>query len=332
MKRIPSLDGVRAIAILLVVWGHWAEVSCHSAVAGAYASLGRRIFFVLSGYLITTLLMKEYGKSSTIQLRRFYVRRAYRILPAAMAFMVPVFVIYWHELRWYHMAAAALYVVNFDFGHPWFLGHLWSISVQEQFYFLWPSVLRKWYRLRVPILVGVVAFAPVYRVVCHFLQFHGKADETFPAVADILAIGCLLAIFEQRLPKVTSRLALFMVCPVVLVPVYMGMLRFRTTPLLLLLFWPALHFSIAGLLLHAIRRPYWILNAGPVAWLGKLSYGLYLWQQLFAFGDHARPWYFVLFALALAVISYYGLEQPVLRLREKSADARKVKAAYATAA
>jgi peptidoglycan/LPS O-acetylase OafA/YrhL len=207
MKRIPSLDGVRAIAILLVVWGHWAEVSYHSAVAGAYASLGRRIFFVLSGYLITTLLMKEYGKSSTIQLRRFYVRRAYRILPAAMAFMVPVFVIYGHELRWYHMAAAALYVVNFDFGHPWFLGHLWSISVQEQFYFLWPSVLRKWYRLRVPILVGVVTFAPVYRVVCHFLQLHGKADETFPAVADILAIGCLLAIFEQRLPKVTSRLA-----------------------------------------------------------------------------------------------------------------------------
>ena len=168
-------------------------------------------------------------------------------------------------------------------------------------------------------------------MVCHFLQLHGKADETFPAVADILAIGCLLAIFEQRLPKVTSRLALFMVCPVVLVPVYMGVLRFRTTPSLLLLFWPALHFSIAGLLLHAIRRPYWILNAGPVA-LGKLSYGLYLWQQLFAFGDHARPWYFVLFALALAVISYYGLEQPVLRLSEKSADARKVKAAHATAA
>ena len=140
--------------------------------------------------------MKEYGKSSTIQLCRFYVRRAYRILPAAMAFMVPVFVIYWHELRWYHMAAAALYVVNFDFGHPWFLGHLRSISVQEQFYFLWPSVLRKWYRRRVPILVGVVAFAPVYRVVCHFLQFHGKADETFPPVADILAIGCPLAIFE----------------------------------------------------------------------------------------------------------------------------------------
>lgn len=145
MKRIPSLDGLRAIAILLVVWGHWAEVSFHSPIAGAYASLGRRIFFVLSGFLITTLLMKEHGKSSTIQLQRFYVRRAYRILPAAIVFMATVFVIFWHELRWYHMAAAVLYVVNFDFAHPWCLGHLWSISVQEQFYFVWPSVLKKWY-------------------------------------------------------------------------------------------------------------------------------------------------------------------------------------------
>lgn len=83
MNRIPSLDGVRAIAISLVVMGHWAEVRFQSDVAGSFASLGRRIFFVLSGYLITTLLMKEYGKSRTIRLRKFYMRRAYRILPAA---------------------------------------------------------------------------------------------------------------------------------------------------------------------------------------------------------------------------------------------------------
>lgn len=222
MRRIPSLDGLRAIAILLVVWGHWAEVSFHSPIAGAYASLGRRIFFVLSGFLITTLLTKEHGKSSTIGLRRFYVRRGYRILPAAIVFMTTVFVIFWHELRWYHMAAAVLYVVNFDFAHPWFLGHLWSISVQEQFYFVWPSVLKKWCRHRVAILAGVIGFAPVYRVACHFAGLHGRADETFPAVADILAIGCLLAIFGARLPQIKAGWALLMMAPVVLVPVYMG--------------------------------------------------------------------------------------------------------------
>ena len=152
MKRIPSLDGLRAVSISLVVVGHWTELRYHSDVAGAFANLGVRIFFIISGYLITTLLLQEYEKSSTIQLREFYVRRAYRILPAAIAFMVPVFVIFWHELRWYHMAAAALYLANFDFAHPWFLGHLWSLSVEEQFYFLWPGVLKRWHRHRVAIL------------------------------------------------------------------------------------------------------------------------------------------------------------------------------------
>ena len=332
MKRIPSLDGVRAFAISLVVLGHWAEVRFHSDIAGAYASLGRRIFFVVSGYLITILLMKEYGKSSTIGLRRFYVRRAYRILPAAIVFMVPVFVMFWHELRWYHMAAAALYVVNFDFSHPWFLGHLWSISVQEQFYFLWPAVIRKWHHQRVAILVGAIAFAPLYRVACHFAGLHGKADETFPAVADILAIGCLLALFEKRLPNVKAVWAVLMMLPVALVPVYMGVMRFKTTPLLLLVLWPALHASIAGLLLHVVQWPYRVLNMRPMVWVGNISYSLYLWQQLFAFGERPRPWYFVLFAVAIAAASYYLVEQPMLRLRERRMAGRKVERAVAQAA
>src|SRR5258707_6001753 len=136
MKRIPSLDGLRAISISLVVVGHWTELRYHSStaadVAGAFANLGVRIFFIISGYLITTLLLKEYGKTSTIGLREFYVRRAYRILPAAIVFMVPVFVIFWRELSLYHMAAAALYLGKFVFSDPWVLGHLWSLSVEEQ--------------------------------------------------------------------------------------------------------------------------------------------------------------------------------------------------------
>src|SRR5690348_3872083 len=98
MNRIPSLDGVRALAISLVITGHWTELYFHSDIAGAFASLGRRIFFVLSGYLITTLLLKEYNAHSDIRLKRFYVRRAYRIFPAALAFVVPVFAIYWNQL------------------------------------------------------------------------------------------------------------------------------------------------------------------------------------------------------------------------------------------
>lgn len=320
MQRIPSLDGLRAISIFLVVAGHWAELRYHSDVAGAFANLGVRIFFIISGYLITSLLLKEHEKTATIGLREFYVRRAYRILPAAIVFMLPVFVIFRHELRWYHMIAAALYLANFDFGHPWFLGHLWSLSVEEQFYFLWPGVLKRWFRHRVAILVGVVAFAPLYRVGCHFVGLHGRADETFPAVADILAVGCLLAILAGRMPRIRAHWAAFLVLPVMMVPIYVGMLRFHITPVLLFVLWPVMHGAIALLLLHVVERPYWILNWKPVAWLGKISYSLYLWQQLFVFGTHGRPWYFVFFAMGLASVSYYLVEQPVLRVREKRAE------------
>lgn len=331
MNRIPSLDGVRAIAISLVVMGHWTELHYQSAIAGSFASLGRRIFFVLSGYLITTLLMKEQGKTSTIGLQRFYVRRAYRILPGAVMFMLAVCVIFWHELRWYHMAAAALYVVNFDFSHPWFLGHLWSLGVQEQFYFMWPAVLKKWQRHRVKIVLGTILFAPLFRATCYLFHLHGRADETFPAVADILAIGCLLAMFGNRVPRFRSKWAAMMLVPVVLVPVYMGLLKFHITATLLLVLWPMLHLSIAGLLLHVVRRPYWILNAQPVVWVGKISYSLYLWQQLFVFGTHPRPWYFVLLAVGLACVSYYLIEQPMLRVREGRMKRQK-RLVYAAAA
>jgi peptidoglycan/LPS O-acetylase OafA/YrhL len=331
MNRIPSLDGLRAISILLVVMGHWTELRYHSDVAGAFANLGVRIFFVISGYLITTLLLSEHNQTGSIRLREFYVRRAYRILPAAMAFMLPVFVIFWNELRWYHIVAAMLYLANFDFTHPWFLGHLWSLSVEEQFYLLWPGILRRCFRYRVTILLGVVAFAPLYRVACHFLQLHGRADETFPAVADVLAIGCLLAMVGSLMPKIKSLWAGLMLIPVALVPVYVGVLRFHVTPLLLLVLWPVMHVSIAGLLLHVVQTPYRILNAKPVMWLGKISYSLYLWQQLFVYGERAKPWYFVAFALVLAAASYYLVEQPILRLREKKSEEQNVERALAVA-
>jgi peptidoglycan/LPS O-acetylase OafA/YrhL len=204
--------------------------------------------------------------------------------------------------------------------------------VEEQFYFLWPGVLKRWHRHRVAILVGVVGFAPVYRVACHFLGLHGRADETFPAVADVLAIGCLLGIFAGRLPKIRAGWALAMILPVVLVPVYLGVLRFHVTAVLLFLLWPVMHLSIAGLLLHVVQRPYWILNVRPVEWLGRISYSLYLWQQLFVYGEHSRPWYFVWFAVGLASASYYFVEQPMLRVREKRAAARRMESALAAAA
>ena len=330
MKRIPSLDGMRAISIALVVIGHWAELRFHSDVAGAFANLGVRIFFVISGYLITTLLLREREKTGSICVREFYARRAYRILPAAMVFMSIAFVLFWRELRWYHMAAALFYLANFDFTHPWYLGHLWSLSVEEQFYLLWPGVLKKWYRHRAKILLGVVAFAPVYRVACHVAGLHGQADETFPAVADVLAMGCLLAMVAEHVPRISGTWAAGMCALVGLVPTYWGLRGFHSDPLLLFVLWPLMHVSIAGLILHVVRIQYWWLNTHSMVWLGQISYSLYLWQQLFVFGTRGRPWYGVIAALGVATASYYFVEKPMLRLRESRA--RTSEATFAAAA
>ena len=317
MKRIPSLDGLRAISILLVVLGHLAKSSHAPQIYwDYYATTGVRVFFVISGYLITTILLKEQNRTATISLQTFYIRRAYRIFPAALFFMLAMVVVYWRDLRWYNIAAAFLYAANFDAFRPWIFGHLWSLSVEEQFYLLWPSVLKYWYRSRVAILFGVVVFAPIGEAILYFLKFPGGNIGAFPGVAGNLAAGCLLAMFATRLPRIKPVWAVAMLLAVILIPLYDANTRERT---LFLIFGlnPMLHFSIAGLLLHVVQVPYRFLNWQPVAWLGRISYSLYLWQQPFCADPKLRSGYFAVFALFAACLSYYLIEQPMLRRREK---------------
>ena len=140
----------------------------------------------------------------------------------------------------------------------------------------------------------------------------------FPTVADNLAIGCLLAILKARIPRIPGWAATLMLLAVVLVPRFGAVTRARTLVELFVL-GPILHCSIAGLVLHVIQSPYRILNFAPVMWLGRISYGLYLWQQLFFYAQSRQPTYTLLFALGLASLSYYLVEQPMLRLRQRSA-------------
>ena len=324
MKRIPSLDGLRAISISLVCIGHLTHLKLVPGFLGPYALTGVRIFFVISGYLITTILLSEHSQTSTIDLRQFYIRRAYRILPAAAVFMIFILAKHGRELHWYDIGAMLLYLVNFDTARPWIINHLWSLGVEEQFYFLWPSVLKKWYRHRVAILVGVMALAPIYSAACFYFKVVNGGYGTFPAVADNLAIGCLLAILSPRIPKIPSWAALVMLLAVMLIPSLIPDTRTRTV-LDLFVLWPILYCSIAGLVLHVIQRPYRFLNIAPVVWLGRISYSLYLWQQPFFYAQTRQPAYKLLYALGLACLSYYLIEQPALRLRQIFASRRRQK-------
>jgi peptidoglycan/LPS O-acetylase OafA/YrhL len=314
VKRIPSLDGLRAISISLVCVGHLTHAGPVPRFLSPYSLTGVRVFFVISGYLITSILLHEHSETSTIDLRQFYIRRAYRILPAAAVFMLFALVAFWHDLRWYDIGAMLLYLMNFDPERPWMVSHLWSLSVEEQFYFLWPSVLRKWYRHRIAILVGVMVFAPIYSTACLHFRILNGGSGTFPAVADNLAIGCLLAIVSSRIPKIPGWAALLMLLAVVLIPSFVPNTKTRTLTELFVLN-PILHCSIAGLVLHVIQSPYRFLNVAPVMWLGRISYSLYLWQEPFFFSQTRTPVYKMVLGVGLACLSYYLVEQPVLRLR-----------------
>ena len=127
-SRIPSLDGLRAVSLACVLLAHLSGTRhfVRWEVLELYGNFGVRIFFVISGYLITSLLLKEHEKTGKISLGDFYTRRAYRILPAAYAFMVVAIASHWRALSWSNISTAVTYTSNYCHGGNWVLGHLWS--------------------------------------------------------------------------------------------------------------------------------------------------------------------------------------------------------------
>ena len=325
MKRIPSLDGLRAISITFVVLGHlekWKHISLR--VPKPYGALGVHIFFVISGFLITKLLLREHEHTATINLRDFYIRRAYRILPAAIVYLLTVTILFWHQVRWYDIAAAAFYVANMQTSLPWMLGHLWSLSIEEQFYLLWPFALKTWFRRRTAVLIGVFVFTPVFLMTLYAFHARGGIVNSLPVYADGLAIGCLLAIFSPRIPTIPGYVATFMTAAVLFIPFFAANTPSKTLFQLFIL-QPLLQVSMAGVILHVIQVPYRFLNWAPVVWLGKISYSLYLWQEVFCSNPSSKLGYsLALLAVGAACLSYYFVEQPMLRLREKHARENQV--------
>jgi glycosyltransferase involved in cell wall biosynthesis/peptidoglycan/LPS O-acetylase OafA/YrhL len=201
-EHLPSLDGLRAISISLVLLGHLNGTRGFATFdlgIGNYAQLGVFVFFVISGFLITRLMLLEHIKNGRVSLKLFYERRALRLFPASYAFIGIVSLLTLagiFHLRPTDLWHAATYTVNFLPNRGKQIGHLWSLSVEEQFYMIWPLtfVLLGPKRARWAIL-GVILLGPVARS-CDWLFLRGTPYhdlEMFPMVADSLAMGCLLA-------------------------------------------------------------------------------------------------------------------------------------------
>jgi peptidoglycan/LPS O-acetylase OafA/YrhL len=335
-SRIPSLDGLRAISIGLVLEGHLTGTRGFPLQRGGHfplAELGVRVFFVISGYLITTILLGDLRKRGRISLGRFYFRRALRLFPALYVFLGIVLVLAYFgfvELRSWDVAAAIGYAMNYHRERAWVLGHCWSLSVEEQFYFLWPALLVFLGAQRAIGLAALFLFlAPVIRVVEYrfFPAWRAGIGETFPTIADTIATGCVLAGIRQWLHANAAYNAFqrsFLVAFLPLVVLAANYMESR--PSFDLPFGQTMmNVGIALIVDWVMRFPDTlvgrVLNSRPLVIVGVGSYSLYIWQQIFLNRSSDAP--FCAFPLnialagAVATASYLLIEKPFLRLREK---------------
>jgi len=290
---------------------------------GDLGNLGVRIFFVISGYLITRLMIEEQRKAGTVNLRAFYIRRAFRILPPCYAFLAVLLAT--SLIRARDLIPALTYTANYPLRvYPFWIQHLWSLSVEEQFYLVWPVVFVllgvafatrvSWLCLiAVPVIrLAVYAFAPRW--------YAYSINHTFETTCDALATGCLLALIHEQLLRrhwyadlLFSRGAYFLPVGIALISGFCVHPRFAY-----FIGYSLLNVLIALCIHRAILRPQGmggsLLNWPPIAYIGVLSYSLYLWQQVFIYRGAIFPLH-VLGAVAVAMVSHYLIEKPALQVR-----------------
>jgi peptidoglycan/LPS O-acetylase OafA/YrhL len=336
-RRFPELDGFRGCAVLLVIVSHTIGFRHWRGNRLEFGGLGVLCFFVLSGFLITGLLCAEERRSKTISVKHFYFRRAFRILPAALVYLATITVLKLvglvTDLSWRAIVYAALFVAN-NTGGGVSVNQFWTLSLEEQFYLVWPLlfVLLGRRRLFAPAL-GVIVAVWVYRAVAISLApwdygmgiFEHRTDFRI----DSILAGCALALFIDRRPA-DSRFA--------------SVARWGTHSALLipaLLLWTVccertpflpVHLTVQTvlvccLLFQATRFPNSVLGAvlrNPLLrFAGLVSYSLYLWNELFLctrlpdWGVIRRLPLSLVISVVVAVLSYFFVERPFLRMKRR---------------
>jgi peptidoglycan/LPS O-acetylase OafA/YrhL len=343
-EKIPSLDGIRAVAIASVIVLHLTQ---------RYGKMllvpdGVGLFFVLSGYLITFLLLREKVSKGRVNLAEFYLRRTFRILPpmyAYVLFLIVYTAVMGIPLAWSSVLASVLFLQNVSpYPGSVLLEHTWSLAIEEQFYIVWPMLMLGSYKVwgrrgAMFAALGMIVGAPLFRVafgVVHSPYLHSHVFGFMPSRMDSLGVGCFLALadgtalFERIYAKVSSLW-------------WVAALSFCVgTPLLL---WRSPQISHAvGLSLDAAMMGFFILwaarnpetvvgrflNNRVVAEVGVLSYSIYLWQTFFIHPDtgvrYLNQMPLGLFCIVIAaLLSRVLVEKPFFAIRDRVLRSRRAR-------
>ena len=361
-SRMPELDTLRGIAVLSVVFFHafgfefgikgLSGIPKYLVAATLPGWVGVNLFFVLSGFLITGILIDT--RSREDYYRRFYLRRALRILPIYYAVLILLAVfsrtgIIARPASWAFLGLSFIYLANVTnlFGVTMQYGVLWSLAVEEHFYLLWPTVAKFFSRRGLTIVAALICVGcPLLRAI-YFWRGYDSGDGYTWLCADGLALGALLAIAARGRFRARSQfvrlaigtLAVSLVMFIVGAP--LGIFRasqilgFTLRDTTLNLFFLGL---ISATLVLGTSRWRWAVNHRSLQFLGEISYGVYLIHMLVfdvvdraysrvAPGLIAKPGNFSLIVLrfcvggaatvAVAYLSRWYFEEPFLRLKDR---------------
>jgi peptidoglycan/LPS O-acetylase OafA/YrhL len=329
----PAFDGLRAVAILMVIAFH------DRRLVGGF--LGVDLFFALSGFLITAILLEEWDATRSIHLPRFYARRFLRLAPALYTFVLVVYagthwfrpeLASWLEGRW--AVATLLYVPNLliAFGREYPIGAVsicWSLGIEEQFYLVWPLAFRTLLRrglseraIAALLLVPIVAAAALRLALVSspgpnvWLRVYFAPDTR----ADALLVGCVVALALARAVRAHAAAkavgALAGAAVLALLATSHHIMAFVSSPMLFSASATASALMVAGLLgPRWLRRP---LEWAPLVYIGRLSYSLYLWHEMgIMFGAPGGTLGKAALLLALAAASHHLVERPFLKLKRR---------------
>ena len=347
---MPQLDALRAFAVLAVMFQHF--YGSHVGIDLPIGEWGVQLFFVLSGFLITGILLDCRGDDDNlnkeqrrIQIRRFYIRRALRILPLFYAVVLGAALVNIRPLRenliW-HLTYATniMLAMREDWSGP--ASHLWSLAVEEQFYLVWPWLIlwlpSKWLK---PAILGFIAVAPLYKIGGYFAGVGPIALAVLTlSCLDALGIGALLALYRRRRPAEFEELVHSEWCR------YFG-LGTLFCALLSWIFWQEHYLVQVAGTLAAILFFGWLIHRAavgftgwpgrvmlwkPLIYLGQISYGLYLFHKFISivmphiFGKLNLPYpenlmlkalLLIGINIALASCSWFWFERPINRLKSR---------------